>query len=148
GGRPADRAADEIPSADQPSRSERDRSRDPPGAARSRGRAHPVNEVASGPQAGLTRVDSAFAAPTVRAAHRGRLFRRYLLLILTLVTIALLASGAISLYFTYQETKASLASLQHEKAVSAASRIEQYVDQVAQQLAFAALPQLDPNDVE
>ncbi|HET9670197.1 MAG TPA: GAF domain-containing protein [Casimicrobiaceae bacterium] len=88
------------------------------------------------------------ATPPPAPAHRGRLFRKYLLLILTLVTIALLASGIISLYFTYQETKASLASLQHEKAVAAASRIEQYVDQVAQQLAFAALPQLDPNDVE
>ncbi len=88
------------------------------------------------------------ASPPPARVRRGRLFRKYLLLILTLVTIALLASGAISLYFTYQETKASLASLQHEKALAAASRIEQYVDQVAQQLAFAALPQLDPNDVE
>jgi signal transduction histidine kinase/HAMP domain-containing protein/predicted transcriptional regulator with HTH domain len=82
------------------------------------------------------------------AAHRGRLFRKYLLLILTLVTIALLASGAISIYFTYQETKSSLASLQHEKAVAAASRIEQYMHQIEQQLAYAALPQLDPSDVE
>ena len=83
-----------------------------------------------------------------RVAHPGRLFRKYLLLILTLVTIALLASGGIGIYFTYQETKAALASLQHEKAVAAAARIEQYVDQVEQQLAFAALPQIDPNDVE
>jgi len=107
-----------------------------------------VNEVASGPQAGLTRVDSAFAAPTVRAAHRGRLFRRYLLLILTLVTIALLASGAISVYFTYQETKAALASLQHEKALAAGSRIEQYMLQIERQLGYAALPQIDAGNVE
>ncbi|HET9669286.1 MAG TPA: cache domain-containing protein, partial [Casimicrobiaceae bacterium] len=77
-----------------------------------------------------------------------RLFRKYLLLILTLVTIALLASGAISIYFTYQETKSSLATLQHEKAVAAASRIEQYVHQIEQQLAYASLPHLDPGDVE
>ena len=80
--------------------------------------------------------------------HRGRLFRKYLLLILTLVTIALLASGAISVYFTYQETKSALASLQHEKALAAASRIEQYVRQIEQQLSYAALPQLDASDVE
>ena len=86
--------------------------------------------------------------PTVRRMHRGRLFRKYLLLILTLVTIALLASGAISVYFTYQETKSALASLQHEKALAAASRIEQYVRQIEQQLAYAALPQLDASDVE
>ena len=78
---------------------------------------------------------------------RGRLFRKYLLLILTLVTGALLASGAISLYFTYQETKAALASLQHEKAIAAAARIEQYVHQIEQQLAYASLPQLDASDV-
>ena len=82
------------------------------------------------------------------SVYRGRLFRRYLLLIITLVTIALLASGAISVYFTYQETRASLASLQHEKAVAAASRIEQYIRHIQQQLGYAALPQLDANDVE
>ncbi len=79
---------------------------------------------------------------------RGRLFRKYLLLILSLVMIALLASSAISIYFTYQETKSALASLQHEKAIGAASRIEQYIHQIEQQLAYAALPQLDANDRE
>jgi signal transduction histidine kinase/HAMP domain-containing protein len=83
-----------------------------------------------------------------RRTSRGRLFRKYLLLILSLVTIALLASGAISVYFTYQETKSSLASLQHEKALAAASRIEQYVGGIERQLAYAALPQLDASDVE
>ena len=91
------------------------------------------------------------AGPVTSAAHhrhRGRLFRKYLLLILTLVTGALLASGAISVYFSYQEIKAALADLQHEKAVAAASRIEQYIHQIDQQLAYAALPQLDAADVE
>ncbi len=83
-----------------------------------------------------------------RGAHRGRLFRKYLLLILSLVTMALLASGAISVYFSYQENKSALASLQHEKAIAAASRIEQYIGQISQQLAYAALPQLDASDVE
>src|SRR5215470_5418313 len=89
------------------------------------------------------------AAPeTVGRTHRGVLFRKYLLLILTLVTGALLASGAISIYFAYQENKAAVASLQHEKALAAASRIEQYIRQIEQQLAYAALPQLDASDVE
>ena len=91
------------------------------------------------------------AHPTVaapRRTNRGRLFRRYLLLILLLVTIALLASSAISIYFTYQEAKSSLSSLQHEKAIGAASRIEQYIHQIEQQLAYAAFPQLDASDVE
>ncbi len=83
-----------------------------------------------------------------RQKYRGRLFRKYLLLILSLVTIALLASGAISVYFSYQENKSALASLQHEKAVAAASRIEQYVEQIVKQLTYAALPQLDASDIE
>src|SRR5215470_1401059 len=90
----------------------------------------------------------ATTAPPPRRISRGRLFRKYLLLILSLVTIALLASGAISVYFTYQETKASLASLQHEKALAAASRIEQYISGIERQLSYAALPQLDASDVE
>jgi signal transduction histidine kinase len=79
---------------------------------------------------------------------RGRLFRKYLLLILSLVSGALLASGALSLYFSYQENKAALAAVQQEKAVAAASRIEQYMRQIEQQLAFASLPQLDAAELE
>ncbi len=76
-----------------------------------------------------------------RAAYRGRLFRKYLLLILSLVTLALLASGITGLYFSYQDNKAALASLQHEKAIGAATRIEQYLDRIEQHLKYAALPQ-------
>jgi signal transduction histidine kinase/HAMP domain-containing protein len=83
-----------------------------------------------------------------RRVHRGRLFRKYLLLILTLVSGALLASSAITIYFTYQETKSALAKLQHEKALAAAARIEQYIHQIEQQLAYAGLPQLDASDLE
>jgi len=79
---------------------------------------------------------------------RGRLFRKYLLLIISLVSVALLASGGIGLYFSYQEHRAALASLQREKAVAAAARIEQYLRQVSQQLGYAALPQMDAGDVE
>ena len=88
------------------------------------------------------------ARALARHGYRGRLFRKYLLLILTLVIGALLASGGISLYFTYQETQSALANLQHEKAIAAAARIEQYVRTIEQQLKFAALPQLDAADVE
>ncbi len=79
---------------------------------------------------------------------RGRLFRKYLLLIISLVSVALLASGGIGLYFSYQEHRAALASLQHEKAIGASSRIEQYIRQISQQLADASLPQIDASDVE
>ena len=85
------------------------------------------------------------AAPQI---HRGRLFRKYFLLILALVCGVLLVSGGISMYFSYQENKSALASLQHEKAIAAASRIEQFIRQIEQQLSFAALPQLGAGGIE
>ena len=87
-------------------------------------------------------------SPATREIHRGRLFRRYLLLMLFLVTMVLGVSSAIGLYFSYQENKSALASLEKEKAISAASRIEQYVQQITQQLSYASLAQLDASDLE
>jgi signal transduction histidine kinase len=101
------------------------------------------------PLAGIVLGDTPADSGTARhPAHRGRLFRKYLLLILSLVTIALLASGAIGIYFSYQENKSALASLQHEKAIAAASRIEQYITRIEQQLKYAALPQLGTGETE
>jgi signal transduction histidine kinase len=80
--------------------------------------------------------------------HRGQLFRKYFLLILALVCGALLISGGVGLYFSYQESREALASLQREKAAGAAARIEQFVSQIEQQLAFAALPQLGAEGLE
>jgi signal transduction histidine kinase len=81
-------------------------------------------------------------------AHRGSLFRKYLLLIMSLVSVGLLISGGISMVFAYRENTAALASLQHEKAIGASSRIEQYLRHVSQQLSYAALPQIDAADLE
>jgi len=64
------------------------------------------------------------------------------------VTTVPLVSRGINLYSSYRENKAALASLQHEKAIAAASRIKQYVRQISQQLAYAALLQLDAGDTE
>jgi signal transduction histidine kinase len=73
---------------------------------------------------------------------RGRLFRKYFILIIALVCGALLLSSATSLYFSYRENVVSLAQLQLEKAVAAAARIEQFVREIERQVTFAALPQL------
>ena len=89
--------------------------------------------IANTPAATAT---DATSGPLAPRTHRGRLFRKYLVLILTLVTGALLASGGISVYFSYQENKSAIANLQKEKAVAAASRIEQYIRQINQQLTM------------
>jgi len=80
--------------------------------------------------------------------RRGRLFRRYFLLILALVCGALLISGSVGLYFSYQENKVALASVQREKAIGAAARIEQFIRQIEQQLTYAAMGQLGPGGME
>src|SRR5688500_11828491 len=51
-------------------------------------------------------------------------------------------------YCADQDDKEALASLQREKAAGAAARIEQFVSQIEQQLAFAALPQLGAEGLE
>jgi len=84
----------------------------------------------------------------IREVRRGRLFRKYFLLILALVCGALLISGAVGLYFSYQENKVALASVQREKAVGAAARIEQFILQIEQQLTYAAMGQLGPGGME
>src|SRR5206468_12905137 len=67
---------------------------------------------------------------------RRRLARKYLVFLVALVSGALLASGALQIYFSYQENQAALVALQREKAVTAATRIEQFVREVERQIAW------------
>jgi two-component system, NtrC family, sensor kinase len=55
------------------------------------------------------------------------LFRKYAGVFVILVGGALLASGLVQLYFSYQESQTALVELEREKAVTAATRIEQFV---------------------
>ena len=75
-------------------------------------------------------------------AIRLRLFAKYAALIVALVGGALVASGAISLYFAYGESKNALFALQREKADAAAYRIEQYVRGLDHELGWTALPRV------
>ena len=72
---------------------------------------------------------------------RGTLFRKYVVYFVTLVTVALVASGGIGVYFTYKESKTALLDLQREKAAAAASRIEAYVSEIEHQIGWMRLPQ-------
>ncbi|HSD99358.1 MAG TPA: GAF domain-containing protein, partial [Burkholderiales bacterium] len=72
---------------------------------------------------------------------RWRLFTKYAAFIIILVSAALLASGGVSLYFSYRENQDHLITLQHEKALAAATRIEQYINEIEHQLGWTALPQ-------
>ena len=77
-----------------------------------------------------------------RMAARRSIYRKYLALIIALVAGALVVSGAIGIYFSYLETRNSLISLAGEKAASAAGRIEQFVREIENQIAWTTLPQI------
>jgi signal transduction histidine kinase len=80
------------------------------------------------------------SAPSVE--RRGRLFRKYVVLFVALVSGALVVSGGLEIYFSYQENKVALAQLQREKALAAADRIEQFVKEIERQIGWTTHPQL------
>ena len=71
--------------------------------------------------------------------RRWRLFPKYALLIIALVTAMVLASGAVGIYFSHRENQDHLVALQDEKAQGAANRIEQYVQGIEHQLSWTCL---------
>jgi GAF domain-containing protein/HAMP domain-containing protein len=95
----------------------------------------------------MTDARPAEAAPpgaTMEAApHRasGRLFRKYIVLFVALVGGTLLANGGLELWFSYQENKEALARVQHEKALAAAARIEQFIDEITRQIGWTTRAQ-------
>ena len=73
---------------------------------------------------------------------RGSLFRKYAVLFVVLVSGALFTSGALEIYFSYQENKEALVTLQREKALGAAARIEQFVKEVERQIGWTTQPSI------
>ena len=73
---------------------------------------------------------------------RGSLFRKYAVLFVVLVSGALFTSGALEIYFSYQENKEALVALQHEKAVGAAASIEHFVKEVERQIGWTTQPSI------
>jgi len=74
------------------------------------------------------------AAAARPPARRGQLFRKYLVISFLLVSGALLSSGLLEIYFSYQENQNALLGMQWEKAARAASTIDQYLRQVERQI--------------
>src|ERR671916_1732445 len=66
--------------------------------------------------------------------RRGQLFRKYVVVFVVLVTGALLTSGLVEFYFSYQEQRTALAQIQYEKARGAASRIQQFLIDIERQV--------------
>ena len=71
-------------------------------------------------------------------SRRGSLFAKYSIPLVVLVSGALVISGLVQIYFSYQENNSALARIQHEKAVAAAIRIEQFVRTLEHDLSWIA----------
>jgi signal transduction histidine kinase len=76
--------------------------------------------------------------------RRRRLFWKYTTFFVLLVTAELLASGITELYFSYQENQAALVALQREKALAAASQIENFIKEIERQMGWVTQPQRAP----
>jgi signal transduction histidine kinase len=77
--------------------------------------------------------------------RRGRLARKYAVILVALVTGALVTSGVIQIYYSYNENKDALVALQREKAAGAASQIESFVREIERQLVWTTQPLLVPS---
>jgi signal transduction histidine kinase len=73
------------------------------------------------------------------APHR-RLFRKYVLLFVALVSAALVGSGLLQAYFSYQESAASVGQIQREKAATAATKIGQFIDETQREIVDVIPP--------
>jgi signal transduction histidine kinase len=72
-------------------------------------------------------------APTLR----GRLFRKYVSLFVTVVCAALVANGLLDIWFSFQEQNRLLIRIQSEQAKATAANISQFIKEIEGQLAWA-----------
>src|SRR6516162_6093048 len=102
-----------------------------------------VDQKSGGAKADLA--DRSGAAPSgVASIVRSRLFFKYTLLFVTVVVLALVASGGFEVRFSYQEHKNSLIGIQEQQAVAAADKIEEFITQIESQVGWTTqLPWTD-----
>jgi hypothetical protein len=82
--------------------------------------------------------DSIRADPVTAGAPGGQIFRKYALTFVLLVGAVLLTSGLVELSFSYEENQAALSRIQREQVASAATRIEQFVQETRGQIGAAS----------
>ena len=84
----------------------------------------------------VSRPIGADTPPTPASRPRGRLSRKYVLLFVGLVGVALLVNSGFDFWFSYQENKEALIRIQQEKADAAAQRIEEFIDEIQRQIGW------------
>jgi signal transduction histidine kinase/CheY-like chemotaxis protein len=66
----------------------------------------------------------------------GRLFRKYVVLVASVLGAALLANGLFELWFSYRDHKASLIQIQRQQADAAAAKIGEFIKEIESQLGW------------
>ncbi|HEX4238015.1 MAG TPA: GAF domain-containing protein [Xanthobacteraceae bacterium] len=103
-----------------------------------------VDEKSGGLKADLSERSSTAPSGVGASIMRSRLFFKYTFLFVTVVVLALVASGGFEVRFSYQEHKNSLISIQEQQAAAAADKIEEFITQIESQVGWTTqLPWTD-----
>ncbi len=87
------------------------------------------------------------SAPS-RPGPRRRLFAKYVVALVGLVSLVLLINGSLDVWFSYDEAKDAAIQLQREKAEAAAQRIEAFVDEIERQIGWTTATQWASSPIE
>jgi signal transduction histidine kinase len=103
-----------------------------------------VDEKSGGLKVDLAERSSTAPSGVGASIMRSRLFFKYTFLFVTVVVLALVASGGFEVRFSYQEHKNSLISIQEQQAAAAADKIEEFITQIESQVGWTTqLPWTD-----
>jgi hypothetical protein len=86
-----------------------------------------VDQKSAGPKPDLTDRPGVARSAVGASIVRSRLFIKYTVLFVAVVVLALLANGGFEVWFSYQEHKGSLISIQQQQALAAADKIEEFI---------------------
>jgi signal transduction histidine kinase/HAMP domain-containing protein len=103
-----------------------------------------VDQKSAGTKPDLTDRSSGARSAVGASIVRSRLFIKYTILFVAVVVLALLANGGFEVWFSYQEHKGSLISIQQQQALAAADKIEEFITQIESQVGWTTqLPWTD-----
>jgi signal transduction histidine kinase len=103
-----------------------------------------VDQKSAEPKPDLTDRSSVARSAVGASIVRSRLFIKYTVLLVAVVVLALLANGGFEVWFSYQEHKGSLISIQQQQALAAADKIEEFITQIESQVGWTTqLPWTD-----
>ena len=103
-----------------------------------------VDQKSAGPKPDLTDRSAGARSAVGASIVRSRLFIKYTILFVAVVVLALLANGGFEVWFSYQEHKGSLISIQQQQALAAADKIEEFITQIESQVGWTTqLPWTD-----